>query len=78
VRLTKSHFLFCLFHQDYFTSGFSAPQADSQQDWMLSYSGEENGVTTLRFYRKPNTYDQQNDVVIQVKKRRHNTRDGNS
>ena len=34
---------------------------------MLSYSGEENGVTTLRFYRKPNTNDQQNDVVIQVK-----------
>ena len=34
---------------------------------MFSYSGEENGVTTLRFYRKPNTNDQQNDVVIQVK-----------
>ena len=34
---------------------------------MLSYSSEENGVTTLRFYRKRNTTDQQNDVAIQVK-----------
>ena len=35
---------------------------------MLSYSSEENGVTTLRFYRKRDTNDQQNDVVIQVKR----------
>ena len=35
---------------------------------MLSCSSEENGVTTLRFYRKRNTTDQQNDVGIQVKR----------
>jgi len=38
---------------------------DAKQDWILSYSGEENGVTTLRFYRKPNTSDA-SDIVIQV------------
>ena len=44
---------------------FACIPVDSQQDWMLSYSREENGVTTLRFYRKRNTTDQ-SDVVIQV------------
>ncbi|KAL9982005.1 hypothetical protein ACROYT_G010784 [Oculina patagonica] len=41
------------------------PELDHQQDWMLSDSSEENGTTTLRFYRKLNTADQQSDVVIQ-------------
>ena len=43
------------------------PQLDTQQDWMRSYAKEENGVTTLRFYRKRNTSDQ-NDTAIQVSK----------
>lgn len=33
---------------------------------MLLNSSEENGVTTLRFNRKLNTTDQEQDVVIQV------------
>lgn len=45
------------------------PELDVQQDWILLDSSEENGTTTLRFYRKLNTTDQQNDVIIQVKKR---------
>ena len=43
------------------------PQLDSQQDWILSYSRGENGVTTLRFYRQLDTGDATNDTVIQVR-----------
>ena len=42
------------------------PELDIQQDWNLSYAKEENGVTTLRFYRRRNTTDQQNDIAIEV------------
>lgn len=42
-----------------------APPLDAQQDWQLTYSSENSGVTKLRFYRKLNTTDP-NDVVIQV------------
>lgn len=52
--------------KDYLTIGRTRPQLDSQQDWTLSYSREENGVTTLRFYRKRDTGDAVNDTVIQV------------
>lgn len=52
--------------KDYLTIGRMRPQLDSQQDWTLSYSREENGVTTLRFYRKRDTGDAVNDTVIQV------------
>ena len=38
---------------------------DAQQDWVLSYYIEENGVTTLIFYRKRNTSDA-SDIAIQV------------
>jgi len=54
-----------LLHQDYFTNGRNAPPLDSQQDWMLSQSNEDNGTTTLRFYRKRNTTDEK-DVAIEV------------
>lgn len=54
--------------QDYFTSGRVQPPEDPQQNLILTYSREENGVTTLRFYRKRDTNDTQNDVVIQVKR----------
>ena len=46
--------------------GRRLPQLDLQQDWMLSYSREENNVTTLRFYRQRDTNDSANDTVIQV------------
>ena len=53
------------FQQDHLTDGFRRPPLDYRQDWILSYSSEENGVTTLRFYRKRNTSDA-SDIVIQV------------
>lgn len=34
---------------------------------MLTDAKEENGVTTLRFYRQRNTSDSVNDIAIQVK-----------
>lgn len=54
-----------LFQQDYYTNGHRQPTLDCK-DWMPSYSKEENGVTTLKFHRKRNTTDQQNDVTIEV------------
>ena len=55
-----------LFQQDYYTNGHRQPTLDYKQDWMLSYSKEENGVTTLIFHRKRNTTNQQTDVTIEV------------
>ena len=48
--------------------GRRLPQLDLQQDWNLTYSREENNVTTLRFYRQRDTNDSANDTVIQVTK----------
>ena len=45
-------------------------ELDTQQDWMLLNSSEENGVTRLKFNRKLNTTDQEGDVVIQVLKKK--------
>ena len=53
--------------QDYLTIGFGQPRLDSQQDWILNYSREENGVTSLRFYRQRQTNDSLSDHIIQVK-----------
>ncbi|KAL9955208.1 hypothetical protein ACROYT_G036495 [Oculina patagonica] len=53
--------------KDYLTVGRKQPQLDSQQDWNLTYAKEENGVTTLKFYRQRDTSDSVNDTVIQVK-----------
>ncbi|XP_073258795.1 uncharacterized protein [Porites lutea] len=50
--------------KDYLTRGVGAPPEDTKQDWVLTYSGEDNGITTLQFYRKLNTSDA-NDTVIQ-------------
>lgn len=49
--------------------GRRQPQLDLQQDWNLTYSREENNVTTLRFYRQRDTNDSANDTVIQVTKK---------
>ena len=49
--------------------GRRLPQLDLQQDWILTYSREENNVTTLRFYRQRDTNDSANDTVIQVTKK---------
>ena len=61
--VAKMYFKF--FFQDYRTVGRVSPQLDPQQDWMLTYSSENNGVTKLKFYRKLITNDQ-TDVIIQV------------
>ena len=53
--------------QDYYTIRAITPILDTQQDWMLLNASEENSVTTLKFYRKRNTTDQQNDTAIPVK-----------
>ncbi|XP_022778474.1 MOXD1 homolog 2-like, partial [Stylophora pistillata] len=50
--------------EDHQTVGFQAPDRDASQDWMLTYSSENNGMTKLKFYRKLNTNDEK-DVVIQ-------------
>ena len=55
-----------LSQQDYYTNGHRKPELDDNEDWMLSYSKEENGVTSLLFHRKRNTTDQQTDVTIEV------------
>ena len=60
---------FTLFHQDYLTNGVPTggvgPPLDSEQNWHLTNSTEQNGVTTLKFYRKRNTTDA-NDIAIEV------------
>ncbi|KAJ7333721.1 DBH-like monooxygenase protein 1 [Desmophyllum pertusum] len=52
--------------KDYLTVGRMLPRLDTQQDWMLTNSSEENGITTLKFYRMRNTTDQQNDTAIPI------------
>ena len=56
-----------LFHQDYLTIAMTTPELDSQQDWVLTYSNEENGRTTLKFYRDRNTTDRENDTAVPVR-----------
>ena len=55
--------------QDYITDGPQAPLEDVLQNWKLTYSSENNGVTKLRCYRKLNTGDDRQDVVIEVKEK---------
>lgn len=56
----------CLpFFQDYKTDGQTKPDIDAKQDWKLTYSSENDGITKFQFYRKLNTNDEM-DVVIQV------------
>ena len=57
--------LYNLFHQDYFNNGYNVSTLDSQQDWVLINSSEQDGVTALKFYRKRNTTDE-HDVIIEV------------
>ena len=64
----KNDSLLCVILQDYITNGQGPPRQDAQQDWTLTSSSENNGVTKLRCYRKLNTADDQ-DVVIEVKKK---------
>ena len=62
---SPTNVLFPIF-QDYFTVGFLRPPLDLQQDWVLTRFGEENGKTTLMFYRQRNTTDQRDDIAIEV------------
>ncbi|XP_068749304.1 uncharacterized protein [Montipora capricornis] len=65
IHIVKLNSFFICLCQDYFTSGFAAPSEDWQQDWRPSYFREEQGVTTLKFYRKRDTNDTQKDIAIQ-------------
>ncbi len=56
-----------LFHQDYLTIGIAALELDTQQDWVLTYTKEDNGTTTLMFYRDRNTTDRENDTAVPVR-----------
>lgn len=59
------HLIVYLFFQDYKTDGQKKPVMDAKQDWKLTYSSENDGITKFQFYRKLNTNDEM-DVVIQV------------
>ncbi|CAH3168922.1 unnamed protein product [Pocillopora meandrina] len=50
--------------EDYKTNGQIKPDIDAKQDWKLTYSSENDGITKFQFYRKLNTNDEM-DVVIQ-------------
>ncbi|CAH3108261.1 unnamed protein product [Pocillopora meandrina] len=50
--------------EDYKTNGLRKPDMDAKQDWKLTYSSENDGITKFQFYRKLNTNDEM-DVVIQ-------------
>lgn len=50
--------------EDYKTDGQKKPDIDAKQDWKLTYSSENDGITKFQFYRKLNTNDEM-DVVIQ-------------
>ena len=41
--------------KDYLTVGQTTPREDDQQDFKMIYAKEENGKTTLYFYRKRDT-----------------------
>lgn len=48
------------------TDGHMAPKADQQQDWNVTKITENEGVTSIEFYRKKNTSDPDDDNVIGV------------
>ncbi|XP_078342844.1 uncharacterized protein LOC144628599 [Oculina patagonica] len=50
--------------KDYLTIGIAALELDTQQDWVLTYSKEDNGTTTLKFFRDRNTTDRENDTAV--------------
>ena len=54
------------FFKDYMTDGHMAPEADQQQDWQVTNITENEGVTSIEFYRKKNTSDPKGDNVIGV------------
>lgn len=50
--------------KDYLTTGFMRPMPDKEQNYMMMSASEMNGYTNLVFYRKRDTGDAEQDVVI--------------
>ena len=48
------------------TNGHIPPVADKQQDWEVTNITENEGMTSMEFYRKKNTSDPDGDNVIGV------------
>ena len=64
----QHHFNFTSFYrQDYLTTGRMMPMPDKEQNYMMMSASEMNGYTNLVFYRKRDTGDAEQDVVIKVR-----------
>lgn len=64
----QHHFNFTSFYrQDYLTTGRMMPMPDKEQNYMMMSASEMNGYTNLVFYRKRDTGDAKQDVVIKVR-----------
>ena len=55
------------FHvQDCLTDGHKRPKCDESQDWHVTKLTENDGMTTMEFYRLRNTTDAEGDNFIDV------------
>ncbi|CAG7831968.1 unnamed protein product [Allacma fusca] len=52
------------YFDDYHFSFDTTPLKDQSQDWTLTDANEKDGITTLSFWRKFNTRDDREDVII--------------
>ena len=52
--------------QDCLTDGHRRPAWDARQDWHVTNLTENDGITTMEFYRLRNTEDAEGDNVIDV------------
>ena len=52
--------------QDCLTDGHKRPAWDASQDWHVTNLTENDGMTTMEFYRLRNTNDAEGDNVIDV------------
>ena len=52
--------------QDCLTDGHKRPKCDESQDWHVTNLTENDGMTTMEFYRLRNTNDAEGDNVIDV------------
>ena len=48
------------------TDGYKRPKCDESQDWHVTSLTENDGMTTMEFYRLRNTSDAEGDNVIGV------------
>lgn len=48
------------------TNGHVPPEEDEKQNWIVTNIAENDGVTTMEFYRKKDTGDVAGDNIIGV------------